>query len=102
VPQVRQSVPGPKRWAKPNDRFRSIYRRIVIRSVVEGPVFFTWKRDLARSQICHPDRSVAEWRDLRFLFGLTQILKPFDAAISGAGDGDRTRNQRLGKPLLYH
>ncbi len=20
----------------------------------------------------------------------------------GAGDGDRTRNQRLGKPLLYH
>jgi hypothetical protein len=21
---------------------------------------------------------------------------------NGAGDGDRTRNQRLGKPLLYH
>ena len=24
------------------------------------------------------------------------------ASKSGAGDGDRTRNQRLGKPLLYH
>ena len=24
------------------------------------------------------------------------------SAESGAGDGDRTRNQRLGKPLLYH
>jgi hypothetical protein len=23
-------------------------------------------------------------------------------ATCGAGDGDRTRNQRLGKPLLYH
>ena len=23
-------------------------------------------------------------------------------SVFGAGDGDRTRNQRLGKPLLYH
>jgi hypothetical protein len=25
-----------------------------------------------------------------------------DQRKTGAGDGDRTRNQRLGKPLLYH
>jgi hypothetical protein len=48
----------------------------------------------------------AKWRDLQF-YGLflemfldraTRLL----SRISGAGDGDRTRNQRLGKPLLYH
>ena len=27
---------------------------------------------------------------------------PDDQRCCGAGDGDRTRNQRLGKPLLYH
>jgi hypothetical protein len=30
----------------------------------------------------------------------SEMLQALD--LFGAGDGDRTRNQRLGKPLLYH
>ena len=52
--------------------------------------------------LCHPDWSdlsrlavKAEERDLHF-------RGPFLENVYGAGDGDRTRNQRLGKPLLYH
>jgi hypothetical protein len=56
--------------------------------------------------LCHPDRSEAEGRDLQFR---GPFLEMFSSVLSyetykscGAGDGDRTRNQRLGKPLLYH
>jgi hypothetical protein len=29
---------------------------------------FHGKRVISQQQICHPDRSEAQWRDLRFLF----------------------------------
>lgn len=35
----------------------------------------------------------------------TRVIVPNEVlrgGRTGAGDGDRTRNQRLGKPLLYH
>ena len=30
------------------------------------------------------------------------VVRRDEQRKTGAGDGDRTRNQRLGKPLLYH
>jgi hypothetical protein len=43
---------------------------------VAGVKCFARKR-LRAKQNCHPDRSEAEWRDLRFLFPvLTHALKP--------------------------
>jgi hypothetical protein len=55
---------------------RSVALSFVIPSEAEGsavPRTFPGKADLGAQQNCHLDRSVAQWRDLRFLLVLTRL-----------------------------
>jgi hypothetical protein len=36
------------------------------------------------------------------IFAFSYVAKGAGKTFFGAGDGDRTRNHRLGKPMLYH
>jgi hypothetical protein len=56
VPQVRQSVPGPKTMG---EALRT--------KPLHGQPFVCPWRGLSVQKKCHPDRSVAQWRDLLFL-----------------------------------
>jgi hypothetical protein len=55
---------------------------------------FQWKR---RPPLCHPDRSVAEWRDLRFSVPLLEMF--FDTPIRDPGTWTK-RNLKPSSSLL--
>jgi hypothetical protein len=57
------------------------------------PIERTNHKALNQSTICHPDRSVAEWRDLQFLFSALGAIRPpksFTTDPSG----------RIGQPII--
>jgi len=57
------------------------------------------------SPISPISRDFGQYVQCRFLVFLRDDLRlevEAEELNLGAGDGDRTRNQRLGKPLLYH
>ncbi len=54
------------------------------------------------SAVAELPKAIRKTADKNFAPGFLPCLAGFSEEENGAGDGNRTRDQRLGRPRLYH